>query len=109
MREKIGGTPVRVNGEGVNVAGQNLTGAYAVKFVYPDASSPDRLILYSTGTDENMASLADALTPYSTYAALPDFVVFDSRVREFGLAGVAAAGYFDREWRFDPELFWIRQ
>ena len=109
MKEKIGGTPVRVSGEGVDLSGQILAGAYAVKFVYPDASSPDRLILYSTGTDGNMALLSEALTPYSTYAALPDFVVFDSRVRDLGFAGVTAAGYFDREWRFDPELFWIRQ
>jgi len=105
LREKIALTPVQVSGQGVYIDGNEIArGEYAVKFIYPDTSNNNRLILFSTGTSSKYALLAEAFQAYATSSGLPDLIIFDEKVREFGFGGLTAAGYFNKAWRFDKSL-----
>ena len=105
LADKIKNTPFTISSEGIKIGEELIaTGENSLKFVYPDINNPDRLILFSTGTSSKYAILSEAYSPFSVFSALPDWMVFDENVREHGLAGVKAAGYFDMNWRFDGNL-----
>lgn len=105
IREKIQKTPIKISINGIEISGRQVAyGESAVKFVYPDIDDPDRLILYSTGTSSKYAVLSEAFAAYSVFSSLPDFIVFNEKVRQYGFAGLTAAGYFDVNWQFDESL-----
>jgi dienelactone hydrolase len=105
LKDKILLTPVQISGTGIYIDGNELVkGEYAVKFIYPDTSNNNRLILFSTGTSSKYALLAEAFPAYATSGGLPDFIIFNEKVREYGFGGLTAAGYFDKVWKFDRSL-----
>jgi dienelactone hydrolase len=107
LKEKILKTPVKISDDGIFIDNNLITkGDYAVKFVYPDVDNPDQLILYSTGTNSKYVLLSETMAAYSVSSALPDMIVFNEKVKEFGFAGLTAAGYFDKDWKFDRELMY---
>jgi dienelactone hydrolase len=107
IREKISQTPVQISGTGIYIDGSEIArGEYSVKFIYPDTSNNNRLILFSTGTSSKYALLSEAFQAYSTSSGLPDLIIFDENVREYGFGGLTAAGYFNKVWKFDKGLFY---
>ena len=74
----------------------------AVILTYPNPLNPERLLLLRMGTDPNATRLALFWNIIGSGTAIPDFMVFDCRVRRYGWTGVRAAGFFDPDWRFDP-------
>ena len=107
LKEKLLLTPVQINSTGILIEGKEIArGEYAVKFIYPDSADDNRLILFSTGTSSKYALLAEAFPAYATSSGLPDLIIFDEKVREYGFAGLTAAGYFDKGWKFDKSLFY---
>jgi hypothetical protein len=105
LKDKILLTPVQISGTGIYIDGNEVVkGEYAVKFIYPDTSNNNRLILFSTGTSSKYALLAEAFPAYATSGGLPDFIIFNEKVREYGFGGLTAAGYFDKVWKFDRSL-----
>ena len=107
LNEKIKRTPIKISDNGVEISGNKIAdGENSVKFIYPEIYTDyiGRLILFSTGTSSKYVLLSEAYSPFSVFSALPDWMVFDENVREHGLAGVKAAGYFDMNWRFDENL-----
>lgn len=105
ISEKIRKTPIKISNDRIEMNEVIVAyGENAVKFIYPDLDNPNRLILYSTGTRSKYAILSEAFTAFSVFASLPDYVVFDEKVRQYGFAGVKAAGYFDMNWQFDENL-----
>jgi hypothetical protein len=107
IKEKILQTPVKINTAGIYADGNEIArGEYAVKFIYPDTANSNRLILFSTGTSSKYALLSEALQAYATSSGLPDIIVFDEKVREYGFGGLTAAGYFNKAWKFDKGLMY---
>jgi hypothetical protein len=101
--------PVRTSREGVNIDGWEIRGSgLAVKCVYPDPLSPDRLVVVNQASDREGLALLSLMRGVYAGAGLPDFVVYDDEVRSRGWGGVKAAGFFDSGWRVDSELFYHR-
>ena len=75
---------------------------YLPVLIYPNPLNPQRLVLVRLGTDAEHTRLAAFWGVVSSSAGIPDFVVFDKRVRRYGWAGVRAAGFFGPDWQLDP-------
>lgn len=79
----------------------------AVILTYPNPLNPERLVLVRMGTDPQSTKLSLFWGIIGSGVAIPDFIVFDQRVRRFGWNGVRAAGFFNSDWRFDPSTTFI--
>ncbi|MCL6466513.1 MAG: prolyl oligopeptidase family serine peptidase [candidate division WOR-3 bacterium] len=73
----------------------------AVILTYPNPLNPERLLLVRMGTDPQSTKLSFFFGVIGSGTAIPDFLIFDRRVRRYGWAGVRAAGFFDPDWNFD--------
>ena len=73
----------------------------AVILTYPNPLNPEKLTLVRMGTDPQSTKLSFFFGVIGSGTAVPDFLIFDRRVRRYGWAGVRAAGFFDPDWNFD--------
>ncbi|MFB6217747.1 MAG: hypothetical protein ABEH77_00985, partial [Halobacteriaceae archaeon] len=99
--------PVAVADGAVTVGDWEAAGDLAVKYLYPNPAASDRLVGVYAGTTERGTRLLrrDPRVPgYRAFDSLPDFHVYDERVRSEGWNGCRAAGFFDRRWRVDDSL-----
>ena len=71
----------------------------AAEFVYPNPLAPDRLVFVHEGIGQEGLRLSTFFGTLSSAAGLPDFMIFDERVRKQGWAGVVEAGFFDSAWK----------
>lgn len=74
-------------------------GSLAAEFVYPNPINPDRLVFVHEGLGPEGLRLSTFFGTLSSAAGLPDFMIFDGRVRKTGWAGVIEAGFFDSAWK----------
>ncbi|MGQ9678554.1 MAG: prolyl oligopeptidase family serine peptidase [bacterium] len=79
----------------------------AVILTYPNPLNPEKLALVRMGTDPQSTNLSLFWGVISSGTAIPDFIVFDQRVRKFGWNGVRAAGFFNSDWEFNPSTIFI--
>jgi pimeloyl-ACP methyl ester carboxylesterase len=79
----------------------------AAKFVYPNPLNPEKLVVVHEGTGTEGQALSTWFRTLYAGAGLPDFVVFDGRVKGVGWGGMVAAGFFDSEWQVDENLMYI--
>ncbi|MFB6146596.1 MAG: prolyl oligopeptidase family serine peptidase [Halobacteriaceae archaeon] len=99
--------PVTVGDGYVDLGPWRFTGDLGVEYVYPDPGHPERLFRVTTGTSRAGLALTrlELRRPgYGPAAGAPDVQVYDRAVRSQGTGGLAAAGFFDREWAIDPDL-----
>jgi hypothetical protein len=103
--------PLAIDDTGVRIGSEFIAGEdLACKFVYPNPLNPERLILAEWATWDSLDGmrLAGGLNCMYSGSGLPDFLVYDKSVRLTGYAGVYAAGFFDNNWKLNPEFYYIR-
>ncbi len=93
--------PVRVRSGHLFLGRKDLGDSLAAMFVYPNPLNRSRLVLVRLGTDAEHTRLSTFWGVLSSSAGIPDFMVFDKRVRRYGWAGVRAAGFFGPDWQLD--------
>jgi hypothetical protein len=101
--------PIRACAQGVALGKTRIPGAgLAVKFVYPNPLSPEKLVVVNEATDREGLAILSFMRGTYAGAGLPDFVVFDSEVRRRAWGGITAAGFFDSMWQVDQHLLYYR-
>ncbi len=96
------GLPMQSRNGRLFLDGRDLGDGLAAVFVYPNPLNPDRLVLVRMGTDDEHTRLSCFWSLVASSTGIPDFIIFDRRVRRYGWAGVRAAGFFDPNWNLDP-------
>ncbi len=77
-------------------------------FVYPNPLSPENLVTVCLGSDVEGLELSTFFKAVYSGSGLPDFIIFDSSVRDLGWGGMIAAGFFDDRWQLDSDLFYFK-
>lgn len=103
------GLPVQTRNGSLFLDGRDLGDSLAAIFVYPNPLNPDRMVLVRMGTDDEQTRLSSFWGLVGSGTGIPDFVVFDRRVRRYGWAGVRAAGFFGPDWKLDPGSAFIER
>ena len=103
-----GSFPVDVRDGSVSVGGETYRGDLGVEFVYPHPEHSDRLVQVESGTTPEGLRLTGARNWIPTQVGTPDYHVYDASIRYQRWNGSLAAGFFDTEWRVDPELGFLR-
>ena len=91
------------------VGSKDLGDSLAAMLVFPNPLNPERLALVRMGTDAEHTRLASFWGLMSSSAGIPDYIVFDQRVRRYGWAGVKAAGFFGPDWNLDPASMYLQE
>ncbi len=66
----------------------------AYRFIYFNPLNRNKLILVSSGTNLENLSLSTYFSLLSSAVGMPDYVIFNSEVKEKGLGGVIKMGFF---------------
>lgn len=105
-----GGLPIRIE-KGKMFLGKKEIPGYnlAAEFVYPNPSNPDKLIFVHQGLGKEGLKLSTSFTALYSGAGLPDFIIFDEKVKRQGWGGVICAGFFDSEWQLDDKSYYLRE
>jgi len=98
--------PIRVRRGCVQIGERKYEGHHiACVFVAPRADDPNGSTLIgafgSTGTAG--ARLSYTLQPFTSGVGYPDYVVYSTEVLTKSDGGVLEAGWFDRDWKLQPE------
>lgn len=101
--------PVRIEKGRMVLDRFELGESLAAVVTYPNPLNPKRLLLCRFGTDSLTTKLSLFWNLIGSGTAIPDFMIFDRRVRRFGWQGVRAAGFFSPEWRLDPASCFIER
>jgi len=80
-----------------------------MEFIYPNPLNPERFVFVHEGNDWEGLKLSDFYTAIYSGAGLPDFIIFDDRVKQKGWAGVICAGFFDSDWQIDEKLLYLKE
>jgi len=101
--------PVRRFEEGIHLGDERISGpGIAACFVYPNPLSPGRLVTVYMGSDLEGQELSTFFRSIYSGSGLPDFIIFDSSVRNLGWGGMVAAGFFDSRWQLDRDLCYFK-
>ena len=101
--------PIRVTAGRMSLGNSDLGDSLAAMFVYPNPLNQNRLVLVRMGTDANDTRLSLFWGVASSGAGIPDFMVFDRSVRQYGWAGVRATGFFGPDWNIDPASMYMKE
>lgn len=94
--------PVRVERESIIINNQRLIQKNLCLIeIYPNPLNSEKYVLVYSATSAEAEKLMGFFMPLHTGAGLPDYIVYDKSVLVYGWGGVIAAGFFDREWKFD--------
>lgn len=101
--------PVRTAAGRMSIGRNPVGDSVAAILTYPNPLNPDRLVLVRMGTDPEAVKLSLSFGIIGSSTALPDFMLFDRRVRRYGWHGVRAAGFFGPDWNLDPNSTFIER
>ncbi len=99
--------PVQIANGRVQLGSRDLGPDLAVACLYPNPLNPERLVYVRMGTGPDETKLSSYFGLASSSAGVPDFLVFDRRVRRYGWAGIRAAGFFDPDWQLDERSMFV--
>jgi len=74
-------------------------------FVLPRADGGVGLVGAFADTGVRGTRLGYTLAPFVSGVGYPDYALFSSAILRSGDGGVLAAGWFDRDWNFDPKQY----
>jgi pimeloyl-ACP methyl ester carboxylesterase len=99
LRKIIGQLPLKWSAETIQFAQRTLISeSHVPLLIYPNPLNPEKYIVLNSGfTFRGFGSNASQ-TP-----KLPDFALLDIREPDPFESGIAAAGFFNEEWRIDAE------
>jgi len=96
--------PIWVTPQGISVGEQMLWGdGLAARFLYPNPLNPQKFVVVIAGTSIKGMRLAGLSGMFYSGAGLPDFIVYDERVKTQAWGGFLAAGFFDNSWQISPD------
>lgn len=97
-------SPIQVRRGSLEIGGHPYVGSdLSCLFLRPRAGTPDGLVGVVSGTGPLGMRLTDRLPYFLAGCEYPDWVVFKPNVLTDGPAGATAAGFFDNQWRVDPQ------
>ncbi len=102
--------PIRIDNRKLFFGEKEIPGDnVAAEFIYPNPANPDRFVFVHQGVDSSGLKLSTFFTALYSGAGLPDFLIFDERVKYKGWGGVLCAGFFDSDWQIDEKLFYLQE
>jgi dienelactone hydrolase len=101
--------PIRIDGDQV-IAGKKTVPGHDLCLiaVCPNPLYREKLVCLFSPTSHEAEKIVGAFNPLYSGSGLPDFIVYDRTVLKYGWAGVIAAGFFDQDWKFDPDASYIK-
>lgn len=73
---------------------KDLKDNFAYRFIYFNPFNKNKFILVSSGTNLENLSLSTYFSLLSSAVGMPDYIIFNSEVKEKGLGGVIKIGFF---------------
>ncbi len=101
--------PIRVKNGRMLLNHVDLGESLAAVVTYPNPINPQRLVLCRFGTDSSTTKLSLFWNLIGSGTSIPDFMIFDRRVRRFGWNGVRAAGFFSSDWQIEPASSFVEK
>jgi len=102
--------PIRIEDHEIVLGKKKIDGkGTAAKFIYPNPLNPERFICVHEGVGLDGLKLSTFFTALYSGAGLPDFMIFDEKVRLKGWGGVICAGFFDADWQIDQRLYYLQE
>jgi hypothetical protein len=99
--------PLHIEKGRVIVDRDTIRGDLCLVEICPNPLNPEKFILLYSATTKPAEKLIGLFSTLYAGAGLPDFLVYDKSVLKYGWGGVKAAGFFDKDWKFDKELSYI--
>lgn len=105
LNEIVRIVPLKIEGEKIKIFGEYVEGKdLACKLIYPNPKYKYKFILLNTGNSKEGMRLHFFITELYSGAGLPDFLVFDHRIKKFGWGGVRLTGIFGNDWKISNKL-----
>jgi hypothetical protein len=102
--------PIRIEDQKVLFGGKEIHGdGIVIEFIYPNPDNPEKLVFVHQGVGPDGLKLSTFFTALYSGAGLPDFIVFDGKVKYKGWGGVICAGFFDSDWQIDKRLLYLQE
>ncbi|MEN9979594.1 MAG: prolyl oligopeptidase family serine peptidase [candidate division WOR-3 bacterium] len=101
--------PIRIKNGRMLFNHVDLGESLAAIVTYPNPLNPQQLVLCRFGTDSSATKLSLFWNLIGSGTAIPDFIIFDRRVRRFGWNGVRAAGFFSSDWQIEPASCFVEK
>ena len=99
--------PLHIEEGRVIVDRDTIRGDLCLVEIYPNPLNPEKFVLLYSATTKRAEKLIGLFSTLYAGAGLPDFLVYDKSALKYGWGGVKAAGFFDKDWKFDKELSYI--
>ena len=77
--------------------------------IYPNPHHRGKFVLLYSATNPGMEKYTGLFSTLYSSAGLPDFIIWDKSARNYGWAGVVCAGFFDKNWRLDKNLMYLKK
>lgn len=99
--------PLHIEEGRVIADGDTIRGDLCLVEIYPNPLNPDKFILLYSATTKQAERLIGLFSTLYAGAGLPDFLIYDKSALKYGWGGVNAAGFFDKDWKFNSKLSYI--
>lgn len=104
------GLPIRIKDQKILFGKKEIPGdGIAVEYIYPNPANPERFVFVHQGVGLAGLKLSTFFTALYSGAGLPDFIIFDDKVKYKGWGGVLCAGFFDSDWQIDEKLTYLQE
>jgi len=102
--------PIRIKGKKILFGEKEISGdGIATEYIYPNPACPQKFIFVHQGVDLEGLKLSTFFTTLYSGAGLPDFIIFDDKVKYKGWGGVLGAGFFNSDWQMDEKLTYLQE
>lgn len=99
--------PLHIEEGRVIVDRDTIRGDLCLVEICPNPLNPEKFVLLYSATTRPAEKLIGLFSTLYAGAGLPDFLVYDKSALKYGWGGVRAAGFFDKNWKFDSKLSYI--
>ncbi len=102
--------PIKIKDHKILFGKKEISGdGIAVEYIYPNPANPERFVFVHQGVGLTGLKLSTFFTALYSGAGLPDFIIFDDKVKHKGWGGVLCAGFFDSDWQIDEKLTYLQE
>jgi predicted esterase len=101
--------PLHIEEGRVIVDRDTIRGDICLVEIYPNPLNPEKFVLLYSATTKPAEKLIGLFSTLYAGAGLPDFLIYDKSALKYGWGGVKAAGFFDKNWKFNSKLSYIKK
>ncbi len=76
--------------------------------IYPNPLNLEKFVLLYSATTKKAQKYLNLFPLIYSGSGLLDFIIWDESAEKYGWAGVVATGFFDKNWKIEEDLFWMR-